>query len=437
MKELTLTFTCKISLKEKNSNSFFLMLSDLLSQIVTQLSLCLLPKLEEEYYEEEIGKKGAPRKNKLTSFSCYNCGSRVSQQFWYKGYENKKIVTKWIFGELQFKPQRIECQCCGCCFYPFAKDFGMCNGLWSRDLVELGLFLVLHMSYQQVIETLKHHFGCCFCAMTLWNAVQEYGSAIEFELPENTNLLMADGTGVHVGEGKRGKELRLILAQSHTGKFRVVNISIKKFKNDWKEDFACLENHDGLCVCLADGDPQIKEAFLFVKGEEGVFSRDLWHIPRQFKYSAWQNKMKAEHKTEMLGLLYQTIYIPKGIDNHTVDKEILKQKEEKFAGIIQWCSELGYSSSEKYLKSAKKDLFSIYRTNIEFVKFYSCTSIIERAMREINRREEIGVRWSDDGLLNLIKLKMTKIYHKPLWRKLFPNYKVKAHKISLSLIDSG
>jgi len=437
MKQLTLTFTCKISLKEKNSNSFFLMLSGLLSQIVTHLSLNLIPKIEKEYYEEELGKKGAPRKNKQTSFSCCKCGNQSSQQFRYKGYETQKIVTKWFFGELGYFPQRIKCLCCDCIFYPFAKEFGFCDGLWSKDIMEFGIFLVLYMSYQEVIKTLKYQFGCCFCAMTLWNAVQKYGSSIEFELPENTNLCMADGTGVHVGETKRGKELRLILAQSQTGKFRVVNISIKNFKSDWKEDFSCLKKQDGLCVCLADGDPQIKEAFLSVKGDEGVFSRDLWHIPKQFKYSAWQDKMEAEHKAEMLGLLYQVIYIPKGIDNHTVDKEILKQKEEKYSGIIQWCKELGYSFSERYLKSAQDDLFSVYKTTIEFIKFYSCTSVIERAMREINRREEIGVRWSDNGLLNLIKLKMTKLYHKPFWRKLFPNYKVKTHKTSISIDGSG
>ncbi len=100
------------------------------------------------------------------------------------------------------------------------------------------------------------------------------------------------------------------MAQSETGSLRVINISIKNYKTNWKDDFKCLADHNGFCVCLADGDPDIKEAFRSVKGEEGIFSRDLWHIPKQFK--------------------------------------------------------------------------------------------------------QVGVRWSDEGLLNLMKLKMAQVYHKPV-----------------------
>jgi hypothetical protein len=437
MNELKLTLSINYSLKDNKIDSLIQLIVHLLIQIVTNISLTILTQLEAQFYEQELGSKNSQRiLNQTTSFSCL-CGNQLSHNFNYKGYETKEISQGWFFGKIGYKPQRIECKNCGRIFYPFAQLFGLSDGLWEKGFKEFGLKLVLNMSYHQVVKNIKYYFGCCYCSMTLWKAVQEYGSSIEFELPKDANLIQADGTGVHVGEGKRGKELRLIIAQSRTGSFRVINISIKNYKTDWKEDFKCLDSHNGFCACLADGDPDIKEAFLFVKGEEGIFSRDLWHIPKQFKYYAWKDVIGKEIRNEMLSTLYQIIYIPKWVDNKTVDEKILQRKEALFDGLIKWCKELGYKHSEKYLKSARNDLFSIYRCDLDFVKFYSCTSLIERAMREVNRREEVGVRWSDDGLLNLMRLKMIQLYNKPVWKKLFPNYKVKNFELSVTLTEYG
>jgi hypothetical protein len=33
------------------------------------------------------------------------------------------------------------------------------------------------------------------------------------------------------------------------------------------------------------------------------------------------------------------------------------------------------------------------------------TSVIEREMREINRRSDVGVRWSESGIDNLLRLR--------------------------------
>jgi hypothetical protein len=437
MNKITLTLSLNYSLKDNKIDSLIQLIVHLLIEIVTQMSSIILSQLENKFYEQELGLKGNQRLfNQQTSFSC-SCGNKLSHNFNYKGYEIKKVCQEWFFGEISYNPQRIECKVCGCIFYPFAQLFGLTDGRWEKGFLEFGLKLVLNMSYHQVIKNLKHYFVSCYCAMTLWMAVQDYGYSIDLKMPEDCNLILADGTGVHVGEGKRGKELRLIMAQSKTGSFRVINISIKNYKTDWKDDFKCLDKHIGFCSCLADGDPDIKEAFLSVKGEEGIFSRDLWHIPKQFKYYAWNDCIEREIRNEMLSTLYQIIYIPKWVDNKSVDEKILQRKEAVFDGLIQWCQELNYRSTEKYLKSARNDLFSIYRCDLDFVRFYSCTSIIERAMREVNRREEVGVRWSDDGLLNLMRLKLTQLYHKPVWKRLFPTYKVKNFELSVTLTEYG
>jgi hypothetical protein len=43
------------------------------------------------------------------------------------------------------------------------------------------------------------------------------------------------------------------------------------------------------------------------------------------------------------------------------------------------------------------------------------TGVLERVMRELNRRTDLGVRWSIDGCRALLMLKLARKYHHPEW----------------------
>lgn len=48
------------------------------------------------------------------------------------------------------------------------------------------------------------------------------------------------------------------------------------------------------------------------------------------------------------------------------------------------------------------------------------TSFVEHEMREINRRTDIGCRWSKKGVENLLKIKLVEKYSHNDWEKFFP-----------------
>ena len=48
------------------------------------------------------------------------------------------------------------------------------------------------------------------------------------------------------------------------------------------------------------------------------------------------------------------------------------------------------------------------------------TSLIEREMREINRRTDIGCRWSEAGVENLLKIRLVQKYSPHNWKEYFP-----------------
>jgi hypothetical protein len=52
---------------------------------------------------------------------------------------------------------------------------------------------------------------------------------------------------------------------------------------------------------------------------------------------------------------------------------------------------------------------------------YHTTSPVEREMREINRRADIGVRWSIPGIENLLLVKTDLALNGPKWKKVTKN----------------
>jgi hypothetical protein len=61
----------------------------------------------------------------------------------------------------------------------------------------------------------------------------------------------------------------------------------------------------------------------------------------------------------------------------------------------------GCTTSAEHLQNARSETF-MYRTDKNFT--YATTTPIEREMRELNRRADVGVRWSERGVENVLKV---------------------------------
>lgn len=61
----------------------------------------------------------------------------------------------------------------------------------------------------------------------------------------------------------------------------------------------------------------------------------------------------------------------------------------------------GCTTSAEHLRNARSETF-MYRTDKNFT--YATTTPIEREMRELNRRADVGVRWSERVVENVLKV---------------------------------
>jgi hypothetical protein len=89
---------------------------------------------------------------------------------------------------------------------------------------------------------------------------------------------------------------------------------------------------------------------------------------------------------------------------------------DKWMRLIQRLRERGYHWTATYFENARPNLWT-YQSFKKPVP--TTTSLAEREMREINRRTDVGVRWSVEGVMNLLNLRMAHRFNSIQWNNLW------------------
>ncbi|MEM6404494.1 MAG: hypothetical protein AAF757_30430 [Cyanobacteria bacterium P01_D01_bin.116] len=223
-------------------------------------------------------------------------------------------------------------------------------------------------------------------------------------------LLMADGTGIStLKTGKRGSELKVI-CEWVAGKLRLVNIGIGKYnsKSEWialfcpiKEDLEAAQVEIRQQVAaLADG---CKSLLAGIKSldERLRFQRDIWHVVHQLKYYLWKDKVVDLHKVTLIKTVFSAAF---ELSNKTVSERL-----EKLATAILFCNTFGYSHCQSYLMGLAEHL-TTHQQEATWDIPTAYSSKIERLMRTVNQRMDIGV-WSEQGALDMAKIRLAHFYN--------------------------
>jgi hypothetical protein len=117
--------------------------------------------------------------------------------------------------------------------------------------------------------------------------------------------------------------------------------------------------------------------------------RCRWHLVYQLKHYLWQDKIPHEDRS-----IYQSRL-----------KDILfgerSTAPRMFGFFIKELEAANCTTAAEHLRNARSEAFT-YRTDRNFT--YATTTPIEREMRELNRRADVGVRWSERGVENVLKV---------------------------------
>ena len=345
----------------------------------------------------------------IKPFCCDKCGN--NKRFIWKTHHGKGTTLLTVFGLLKLFQLQVQCKDCLHKMYLTRKLLNIAprKRIPLETIRKLGL--IGSLASFRVAKKIVGMFGIVLDKMTIWRCVQKLGKEIEFDLDPNENGSgEADGTGIPIqGINKRGKEMKVFVQLKKKGGIRVAGLSIGNYDSGWDKLFKplipALKRFKHFLL-VTDGDTNILKGL----GDKVkvLFQRCLWHIPHQFKWYLWKDKVerKSEEWLNALSQLIEIALIKKLPHDTECIKDIIAIKEKKLSDLIKYCEKKGWTHCVTYLKNAQPDMFTSLSNKLKG----KTTSRVERVMKTINMRVNVG-KWSTQGVLNAIKIRLAYYYN--------------------------
>jgi len=200
-------------------------------------------------------------------------------------------------------------------------------------------------------------------------------------------IVYQDATKVKAGSKQRGVSIHVAITAEPNGQLWGRNQMRKRllFLKTGKAETI----KDSLTSLGAQG--IVHDGEMDLSGCAPKLQRGLWHLPHQLKHFLWKDGVAYQQRyptiKELIGVLYKS---------STPGK-----MENRYGKFINKLKDQGLINSFTHLQRAENELSTSWRHHFD----YHTTAPAEREMREINRRADIGVRWSVPGVENLLLVK--------------------------------
>lgn len=386
---------CKLNLTHNNItvNDVIRAVNNELKNVAVEIIGKTINDIQDSILDNFLGFRWNEFDNKIVPWICPHCNERSS--FVRRGTRPRKLKTSE--GIIEFSLYQVTCKSCRKTFSPFPQILGLKpRTRISTEFEEKIVKLALNNSYSKTseyIETLTHSTISHTASRNISLRVSD-GISLMHEKNKFDSILI-DGTKVKSGSKERGSEIRLALApikkinkngRSYTEK-TLIAFSMGNTDKDFKKQLS-------KCTCnnvIVDGDSSysnlVKNVF-----EDATHRRCLWHIPRQLAHLLYTYKVPVIEREAFV----------KGLASILKIDDFYKAIQEYF-DFIQMFEMLNFKDVVGYLKNAMPGIFHSEDDWNDKSK-HSSNSLIEREMREINRRTDVGCRWSDKGVSKIIKL---------------------------------
>ncbi len=374
-----------------------------------------------ELVDVVVGPFGAPwptQRQLEAPWACTGCASRCG--FRRRGFRPKprRIVT--ACGRVEFASQQLECLSCGRRFAPAAELLGLRpHQRRTEALSQLAASLAVEVAYAKASRLLGELAGVEVSARTIRRDV--VALAPERLGPEITDvpILLLDGTGERAGPTKGGVALNLaigLVARSRKGKrvrveARLLGATVGEGWDVMGELLASVR--PGLVI--VDGEEELSTLATTVFPAVPV-QRCLFHLARGV-YRAARYTDEASHElaadfTSQLEALLTEAY-------RTQDLNIARAA---YADLIDDAEGCGAWAAAAHLRGAEHEALTFLTHPAAGRLLFGDkgrpelgTGVLERVMREMNRRTDVGVRWSVEGVRAILMVKLGRKYHHGRW----------------------
>jgi len=330
---------------------------------------------------------------------CKGCGldHRGGKDLLRRGWRGRRIVTEE--GPVSFSLRQVTCRGCKRTWSPYVEWLGLRTGQRVLQEVEAKLVgLVTQLSYARTCRVAEDWLGLSIRPRTLHRWVQARAEQLQLSPDVQSEVLLGDGTKIPSGRRSRlGEDVRIgfqLLGREEEGgrtraQLRVVGVGIGL--GSWAEALPA-----GLkpALVVTDAEPALC-TLVRERYAEARHQLCEWHVAYTLDWSLIEDRVPAKRRKWLRRLLIRILF----------RKTTLARKRRRYERFTRWIGTISRTAQRQLEQASASILY-------EQASQERTTSLLERQMREVNRRMELGVRWSDRGALNLLRLRLAQ-QHNP------------------------
>lgn len=314
-----------------------------------------------------------------------------------RGWRKRQVVTQE--GTVHFGLRQVTCCGCGRTWSPYAQLLGLRAGQRVLEEVEEKLVgLVTQLSYARTCQVAQTWWGVAIRPRTLHRWVQERGAQLQLTPDPQSEVLLGDGTKIPSGgRSCLGEDVRIgfqlcgreeVQGRSRA-RLRVVGVGIGR--GSWAE---ALPAELKPALVVTDAEPALC-TLVRTRYAEARHQLCEWHVAYTLEWSLIEDRVPLQRRKGLRRLLSRILF-------RQTTQARKRRRYERFTRGIGKISRKAQQQLEQASSWILYEDASLERT----------TSLVERQMREVNRRMEVGVRWSDRGARNLLRLRLAQ-QHNP------------------------
>lgn len=364
-----------------------------------------------------VGRRGQPvrlRDQPTAPWSCTKCSS--SHGFRRRGQRPGGRKLNSAVGQVHFALAQLECLRCGRRFAPMLEVLGLvAHQRRTARLGEMAVALAVEVAYAKAARFLSDLAGVSLSARSIRRQVLTI--APERIGPEilDVPILMLDGTGVRAGEAKLGVGLHLaigLVARRREG--RRVAVEARLLGATLGEGWPVMAEmlapvRPGLV--LVDGEEELSAMAAELWSDVPV-QRCLFHLSKAIQHLSRYTdgvtlpaaKALRARFDDMLTKAYRS---GDGTKAATAYDELVADLERA-----------GAPAAAEHLRVARPEALTFMTHPAAGRLLFGDkgrpelgTGVLERVMREMNRRTDVGVRWSLHGARAILMAKLERKYH--------------------------
>lgn len=379
-------------------------------QLGPPLFAAALAEYEAGLVERACGPRYKPR-SRWGALSCPRCGARSG--FRRRGHRRRMLFTR--IGRIQLRLAMIGCGC-GHRFAPLLHQLGIAPGRRVGPGLERRILeLCTELPYRRAQDALRREAGAAPSERTFRRLVRRAAGRCDLRAPRRDlgplQAVLVDGTRIRAGAKKRsrddrGIELDIALAlrgRDPDGRAQLELLGVT-LDRGWMSLVRPLRAAAAAPIAVHDGDAAIGR----------VLARALPAVPQQictfhlrdsFDHRLWQDGLAFAARRALARVWGNAIeYATDPVD-----------AADALAAMAAMAERHRWRRTAVHLRA----ITPLATTWLHAGVATHTTSLLERVMREVNRRvDPVGVRWSRTGAGALIDLLLARRFAHPDWRRL-------------------